>query len=128
MSEYLFWVTVWIIGAASGMVRAARRSEYSNLHDLAVVGLYSGMVSFGIIAFWTGGDSRHVGSEFRYLGFSAILGLGGVEHERIIRQIIQRVAASVLSPQSGDGDDVLGADLSNAPVGDSDNQQIQKPE
>lgn len=117
MSEYIFWVTVWIIGAASGMVRAARRSEYRNLHDLAVVGLYSGMVSFGVIAFWTGGDSSHTGSEFRYLGFSALLGLSGVEHERIIRAIIMRTTAAMLSAQGPENDRNLGPNLGDEPIG-----------
>lgn len=116
MEEHIFWSSVWAAGAASGMVRAARRSEYRRWHDLVTVGLYSGMVSFGVIAFWTGGDSSHVGSEYRYLGFSALLGLSGVEHEKIIRAIIQRTAATVFAASSrndADGADSSGADKPN---------------
>lgn len=127
MSEYTFWVTVWIVGAASGMVRAAKRSEYRNLYDLAVVGLYSGIVSFGIIAFWIGGDSSHVGSEFRYLGFSALLGLSGVEHERLIRAIINRTTTALLSAQSGESDSDSGPNHGNRPAGSDSGRNEDSP-
>lgn len=91
MQEVWFWSCVWAIAAATGIASTIRDSSYSNFIDLVSVGLYSGFVGFSVVAIWVGGSGGHVGIELRCLGLSALLGLAGKSHDKIVRSAIYKL-------------------------------------
>lgn len=90
LTEWQFWSTIWAIAAASGIARTLRDSDYHDLLDVVSVGLFSGMVGLGVVAFWVGSSGGHIGNEPRYMGLSALLGLMGKEQDRLVRCIISK--------------------------------------
>jgi hypothetical protein len=107
--ELAFWVGVWGLAGFSGTVRAAHDGRYSDLGSLVSVGLFSGMVGFGTVAFWVGGLGGHVGHELRYLGLATLIGLAGKEQERLVSYVVCTTfdklgVHAVHKPQDEDGD------------------------
>lgn len=84
----MFWSALWGFAAAAGIARTLRDSDYDDIASLVSVGLFSGLVGFGVVAVWVSSAGGHSGAELRYLGLATLLGLSGKEHDRIVRYII----------------------------------------
>lgn len=111
MQEWQFWGLVWLTAAAAGVARCLRDSDYRSCLDLASVGLFSGMVGLGVVGFWIGSSGGHIGSEPRYLGLSALLGLAGKEQDRFVRFIITSTFDRLGVFEVSEQESVLGDDL-----------------
>lgn len=111
LEEWQFWGLVWGIAASAGVARALRDSDYDDCLSLVSVGLFSGLLGFGVVAIWVGSAGGHVGSEPRYLGLAALLGLAGKEQDRLVRFIIAQTFDRLGVPELPDAQSVLGDDL-----------------
>lgn len=131
LEEWQFWGAVWGIAATSGVARALRDSDYDDCLSLVSVGLFSGLLGFGVVAIWVGSSGGHIGSEPRYLGLSALLGLAGKEQDRLVRFIIKATFERLGVPELPEQERVLGDDLpvdGDHGVGDSDRVEHRRPE
>lgn len=108
--DYTFWAVVWVLAATAGTLRALRDSDYRDCLSLVSVGLFSGMVGFGVVAVLVGSSGNHIGHEPYYLGLSALLGLMGKEQDRLMRYVITTVFEKIGVPDLSRPNRVLGDD------------------
>lgn len=114
-----FWLLVWFLGYAAGAMVALRDRDYRGVFDLVVVGMVSGLSSFGLVgvlSWFVGTDSA---DGVFLLAVSTCLGLSGVRQDRMIRAAVKKVFLGVLGDvqnEQGDRPGVYRGDSSSGSV------------
>ena len=115
MREWQFWSLVWACATAAGTLRTLRDSDYRDVCSLVSAGLFSGLVGFGMVAYWVSSDGGHVGHVPYYLGLAVIFGALGKEQDKFVRYVITKTFQAVGMPgmfpqEDNNGDDGPGPD------------------
>lgn len=86
-SEAVFYMLSWVVASMAGISRQLSLVDIITCRNIVAVGVNSGFLGFAVVAFLVRASGGFVGTEFYYLGVSAVVGLAGKEQEQILSMI-----------------------------------------